>query len=398
MRRLKMWPSAYRMLRAWVIVGALAAATVGVVSGPASPASAAKHHTKHHRQKSLSAHAGLAYAVKEVDSYSKNPPQFKKPGPAVVGAKSALRGKKVWFIPLLLSIPNFGVIGTGLSDALSNVGATVVKCTGKANATGVTDCIDQAIQEGAGGIVTDGYPVSLAPTAFSQAKQAHIPVVVMDEPSTNQSDAMAFVPSHETQQQALAAETIIAQSKGKAHVVIAEADDNTQSIAWVQQGAVPTFKKYCPRCHVTVMPFNSTTLQTQVPSLVSTTLLNHPGTDYILSEFDTYIPAIIQGIQAAHVSGIDITGTTGILSGLQRIASGSYETMDVGTNFNEFGWLGADQLIRMAAGAKPATYQIGLKVFSAKNVQKLQLTLSTQNNGAWYGSTGYETTLKKLWK
>jgi ribose transport system substrate-binding protein len=349
---------------------------------------------------SATASAGLAYANAQIAKYSVNPAPLTAPGPAVAGAKSALQGKTIYYIPLLSSIPNLAIIGQGLKAGDASLGASTTMCDGGANPTSVTNCINQAITAQAAAIVICGFPTEFAPAGLASAKAHHVPVLVMGEDSaTVGDDTLAYLPNKQTTLEALAADTIIAQSKGTANVLIAEADDNSQSISWIQNGAVPEFKKECPDCTVTVMQFDSTQLQTQVPSQVSSELLSHPGINYILSEFDTYIPAIISGAQSAHVTNVKITGTTGILSGLQRIASGQFETADVGTNFYQYGWLGTDQLARMVTGDGPVAHPFGIKIFTAQNVKGLSLTTADQNNGTWFGSSSeWQGILTGLWK
>ncbi|GAA5190226.1 hypothetical protein GCM10023322_44910 [Rugosimonospora acidiphila] len=347
----------------------------------------------------VSASSGVAYATAQIAKYSVDPAKLAAPGPAIKGARAALQGKKIYYIPLLQSIPNFNIIGQGFAAGAKALGASTTVCDGGANPTSVSNCINQAINTDAAAIVICGFPTSFAPTALASAKSHNVPVLVMGEEGGLGDDQMSYLPNQQTMQEALAADTIIKQSNGAAHVIIAEADDNSQSIGWVQNGAVPEFKKYCPKCDVTVMPFNSTKLQTDVPPQVSTELLQHPGTDYILSEFDTYIPAILQGVQSSHATGIKITGTTGILSGLQRMKAGQLETADVGSNFYEYGWLGTDQLARMMTKNPPTEHPMGIKVFTPDNIKGLNLTTQDQNDGSWFGSSAeWKTTLTQLWQ
>jgi ribose transport system substrate-binding protein len=390
----------HRRAAAFLVAG-LAAVALSACASSSSPASSpAGGGSAAAATSSATASPGLAYASKQIAQYSVNPAALTAPGAAVPGAGAALQGKTVYYIPLLSTIPNLAIIGQGLKAGDATLGASTTLCDGGANPTSVTNCINQAVTAQAAAIVLCGFPTQFAPAGIASAKAHHIPVLVMGEDSaTVGDDTLAYLPNKQTTLEALAADTIIAQSKGTANVLVAEADDNSQSIGWIQNGAVPEFKKECPGCTVTVMQFDSTQLQTQVPSQVSSELLSHPGINYVLSEFDTYIPAIISGAQSAHVTNLKITGTTGILSGLQRIASGQFETADVGTNFYQYGWLGTDQLARMVTGSAPVAHPFGIKIFTAQNVKGLPLTAADQNNGTWFGSSSeWQGVLTSLWK
>jgi ribose transport system substrate-binding protein len=193
------------------------------------------------------------------------------------------------------------------------------------------------------------------------------------------------------------ADWIIADSNGRAHVLIQELTDSPSTIQYIQQGAVPEFTKYCPQCHVTIAKVNIANTPL-IPSQTSSALLSHPDVNYVMPQFD----ALIQGAQA----GVQQSGfthkvkggsATGLLFALQLIRSHNFLAADVGQDFPYQGWAIADEIMRMMLKQPPVNEHTPQRLFTSANVSSLSLTPAAESSGEWYGSSAYQSMFTQLW-
>ncbi len=196
----------------------------------------------------------------------------------------------------------------------------------------------------------------------------------------------------------LAADWIIADSNGTANIVLPEITDSAASIGYVENGAIPEIHKHCPACKLTIFKTN-TAQMSKLPSLISTALVRDPHVDYVLSEFDSDVAAIIQGLQTVTAARhVKVASINGVLQNLQFIAQGNYQAEDTGDNGYQMGWANIDQVLRQMLGQPPLTDEhIGIRVFTKDNVAGLALTAEAANTGEWYGTGDFKSVYKKLW-
>ena len=110
---------------------------------------------------------------------------------------SALKGKTVYYIPLVAFIPGFVVTAATMKVALAKVGMNLQVCNGQGQPSAIASCVQQATGAGAAGIVTDAIPYGMAQNALDAAKAKGIPIIIADQipPSgTPNTDAVTYVP------------------------------------------------------------------------------------------------------------------------------------------------------------------------------------------------------------
>jgi ribose transport system substrate-binding protein len=97
---------------------------------------------------------------------------------ASISGLSSLKGKTVYYIPLVQSIPGFVVTAATMKTALAKVGVSLQVCNGNGVPSTVASCVQQAAGAGAAGIITDALPYGMAENAFNAAKVKGIPIII----------------------------------------------------------------------------------------------------------------------------------------------------------------------------------------------------------------------------
>ncbi len=339
------------------------------------------------------AKADLAKYTGPVSSY----PTIK----SISGGVSKLKGKNIWYIPIGSAVPILNGFGVGIQGAVTKLGAQFHACDGKFLPTTIAACINQAASQGADGVVTGYIDYALVPTAFDNLVSKHIPVLIAGEaPSGGKTDSpqLAFddtSPSINLLQR-LNNEAVIVDSNGKAKILFIGVTDSPQTLgaaAYSKQ----FYKDNCPGCTFTEIDYNTASLN-RVPSQVSSALISHPDTTYVISELDASAASALSGIQTAgYTNKVKLSGTNGGLDSLQRIKAGQVQFADAGTSPIYLGWQFADGIARMLVGQLPVN-GLGLaRIFTKDNVGGLTLTPEAYNSNAWYGSDDFQKTFTTAW-
>ena len=346
---------------------------------------------------------GLARAKAAVAQESQPTTNFQPPGPAI--NVHSLKGKSVWYVPISLAAPVFAISNATLKTALSKVGITEHSCSGDANPSTTSGCISQAVSQGAGAIITDAIPVALAANAFASAESHHIPVLVMNQlpPPAGApggvkgmgDDKLAYQPLQAPNTITAEAEWVIADSNGKANVLMEPFTDSPSTVEYDAR-AQAVFKRDCPNCKVAIQNIGLSEASL-VPSQTSSALLRNPNTQYVMPEFDALLQPVGQGVQqAGFAQKAKLVTSGGDLPALQQIKAGRL-AVDAGEDFPYIGWAEADEAMRMMLGKPIVTETPPLRLFTAVNVSLLDLTPAAQASGAWYGSQAFIPMFEHLW-
>jgi ribose transport system substrate-binding protein len=349
---------------------------------------------------------GVAAAQAKVAQLEQPTTSFPPPGPPLKNVRS-LAGRTVWYIPITQKVEFFQAVSGALKTALGKAGVHLRTCSGEANPSATAACVSQAVASQAGAIIVDAIPIVVAANAFASAQSAGIPILVTDQlppppglPGVVRgigTDKLAYAPLSTPQLLNGIADWIVADSKGHANVLVTELTDSPFTKVLIQQNALGEFRKYCPGCQTTISLGNIANPQL-IPSATSSSLLSHPGVNYLLTEFDALVQLTHAGAQqAGFAQKVKGGSTTGLLSALQLIRSHNFLAADVGEDYPYGGWAVADEVMRMMLHAPPVTENVPIRLFTSANVGSLQLTPSAQASGAWYGGSGYTTMFTKLW-
>jgi ribose transport system substrate-binding protein len=369
---------------------ALLAAACGSSSSTTSPSSS--------NSTTSAAAAGVAYAKAQLAKYGAVPAAVTPPGPPLKD-EASLKGKPVWFIPLGIDIPYFAAVTAGAEAAAKAAGVDMHVCDGNENPSTITTCMNQAVSSGAAGVIADGYTQGFVQPAVNNLAAHHIPLVDADHAQGGGNDTFAYLGNNSYLQSELAADWIIANSDGKADILVIENTEDPVTSSFILQGGIPQFTKHCPGCKFTVIKTTAEQLNL-LPAAVDTALVQHPGIDYAFPEFDEDVGATISGLQQSPVGKhIKISSATALLPDLQRIEDGSWQSADAGNNPAFVGWAGLDQLMRMMLKMQPIDNEwVPVRVFDSSNIGSVSLTTGAFQSGAWYGDSTYQQMFETLWR
>jgi ribose transport system substrate-binding protein len=316
---------------------------------------------------------------------------------ASVSGVSSLKGKTVYYVPLVQFIPGFVVTAATMKTALAKVGMNLQICNGQGQPSAIAACVQQATGAGAAGIVTDAVPYGMAQNALDAAKTKGIPIIIADQypPSGSENtDAVTYVPGVVDQPTQIAW-WIIDNSQGKANAILAQESDSPSSIAYVQN-SLSVYKQYCPDCTVTVKNITATT-NSQLASDTSANLLSNPNATYYYTEFEDSLDPTVQGIQQSNKTDISLSVAGGSVDGLGRLKSNSMVKAVVAVDQAYAGWALTDEILRMATKTTPADEPFPSRLFTAQNISSIQVTTAAQASGEWFGDTSYQNAFEKLW-
>src|ERR1700722_19280768 len=362
-------------------------------SSAAAPASSSSSATA---SAASSTSAGVAKAQQMVTQLEATTSTYPVPTASISGV-SALKGKTVYYIPLVSFIPGFVVTAATMKVALAKVGMNLQVCNGQGQPSAVAACVQQATGAGAAGIITDAIPYGMAQNALNAAKAKGIPIIITDQipPSgTTNSDSVTYVPGVVDQPSQIAW-WIIANSAGKANAILAQESDSPASIAYVQD-SLAIYQQYCPDCTVTVKSITATT-NSQLASDTSSNLLSNPNATYYYTEFEDSLDSTVQGIQQSNKTGVALSVAGGTVDGLGRLKSGSTVKAVVTVDQAYAGWALTDEILRLATKSAPVTETFPSRLFTSDNIASIEVTAAAQGSGAWFGDTSYQSDFEKLW-
>lgn len=188
------------------------------------------------------------------------------------------------------------------------------------------------------------------------------------------------------------ADWMIADSKGKANVVIYHDKEFPSNIAEIE-GLLPELKK-CKGC--TVQPiqyFTGTQVSTTLGPETVSYLRNHPNVNYLYVTYDpaatAQVPAIVNAGLAQQVKLVSILGDS---QNLHYIQNGLVQTADGAFDNEYMGWSIVDQSIRLLDHL-PLVHPIG------ENEPFVVLDKSNlRSSSTWTASFNYRSKFTKLWK
>jgi ribose transport system substrate-binding protein len=310
---------------------------------------------------------------------------------------TSLKGKTVYYIPLVQDIPGFVVTATTMKTALAKVGVSLQVCNGQAQPSAIASCVGQATAANAAGIILDSIPYGLAANSLNSAKSKGIPVIVADQytpAGTANSDTLAYVEGVADQPSQIAY-WMIANSAGKANAIIAEEADSPSSIQYVTN-SLAVYKQDCPSCTITVKKITAAT-QSLIASATSSALLADPSATYYYTEFEDSLQAAVQGIQTANKTSVQLSVAGGSVDGLGLLKGNSQVKAVVSVDQAYAGWALSDEILRMATKSAPVTETFPSRLFTKDNIGSIQVTAAAQSSGAWFGSDSYQGDFEKLW-
>lgn len=349
---------------------------------------------------------GTGYAAAQLAKFASEP-SFVAPGPAVDVAK--LKGKSIFVIPATSNDFDNGIEGQ-MKKIAGKYGIKYTEYNNQGSPAEWVSGMNAAISQKPDLIVLN---TALDPRQVSaqmkQAKAAGIPVLAThfydEEYSKSLGTACggtaalcsngltATVNAPFNAATRVEADQVIADSKGKGHVMVITASDAAPTAGMVA-AAKDEFSKHCSGCKVNVVDIPVSEWATKIQPQVQTALTSDPQLKYIMPLFDFGASFAASGINAGGKAGqVKIVSYNGTQNVLQLMAKGNTVLLDVGESLNWLGYAFMDQAFRVMAGQATVDEKTPIRAFTKTNVSVLG---SPPDITKGYG-TGYIDGYTKLW-
>jgi ribose transport system substrate-binding protein len=341
---------------------------------------------------------GVAQAKAWVVQYEK-PVSQGPPGPSFDA--SSLKGKKVWFVSLALSINYAQQVARGVNEAGKALGLKIKTFDGKFSPAEMSRGIQLAVQDKADAIIVHSLSPSVVAPAINGAHAAGAKIIAAEIqnpgpplPGTPKAVAAIAGHSYSIPTKTMASE-VVADSNGKANVLFLSVNDIGPGSKQGTTTFVSTMKNLCPSCKVQVI--DSPVAQwSGLTTRIASILRANPKINYVVPIFDGMAVYLVPGIRSAGASNrVKIVSGDATPSVLADIKSHTIVIGDVGQPNVWTGWAIIDQTARVLAGQKPLqNVGIPYRFFTATNVGGLDLKGDPTK---WYGYPNFRADYKKIW-
>lgn len=335
----------------------------------------------------------LAQAKSEITRFQ-GIPEFAPPGPAfdISGAK----GKKILNIPASSANPFLSSIDAGMQEVARTAGISWIQYENQGDPADWGRGVDQAVTQDADVIILNAPDANLLGPKLRRARKAGVKVVsahLYDEDMKlpKEVDAFAFAPFIKAAQ--LEANWTVADSAGKAHVLLVSSND--YDVSPVQRDAMlEVFKTRCPGCKTKVVDVPSNDWASKLQGTIQSALLADPGITHVIPFYDSMAQFVDAGLRSASngskVKVVTFNGTPSILKMLQ---DGKHVVMDVGEDPRWIGWQTMDQVMRVLTDQPIVRAENAMRIFDRSNVSEAG---TPPKLGQGYGDA-YVRGFKDLW-
>jgi ribose transport system substrate-binding protein len=322
------------------------------------------------------AELGAAQAV--IDEH-KQIPKFVPPGPPF-DAAGAARGKAVFEIPITSEVPFITAVEEGMRQAAEAVGAKLVVYPNQGDPSQWAQGIRTAIAQKADAITLFAQNPALLGPQIEQAEKAGIPVIVVrtsgeEEPCQTapggEPYGTACVPGPFEQAGRIEADWVIADSGGRANVLVITSNDARSTVPLLE-GLKGEFETRCPACEVRYVDVPIPDWSVRVQTEVQSALIRDPEIDYVIPIYDSMSQYVVPAIRASNATErVKISTFNGTPFVLEMLQDEDIVRMDVGENLAWVGWATMDQAFRLIAGVEPAgSANTPLRVFDDANIDE----------------------------
>ena len=152
-----------------------------------------------------------------------------------------------------------------------------------------------------------------------------------------------------------------------------------------------------PSCGIAETEFTTANLD-KLSTSISAALVSHPNTNAIIVPVDSFVPPVLQGIQAAKFAGkVKVHSSSSDLAGLQRVTDGQ-QASDLGTPVLFEGWKFANAMEQLMAGQQVEKgSEFVTRAFTKDNVGSLTLDAKTYLTDDWFGGGAYKQAFLSAW-
>lgn len=392
-------------LRAVVGVGAAAMMLVasscsnGSGGSAATPAAAG---TSGGSGQSSPAASGIVGEMTALIDQHRAQPRWADPGPAVDAHK--LAGKTIAIVSIDMRVPAISEIAQYAKEAADQVGMKVTVFDAKGTASLMQQGMQQAINNGADAIISNGLVIDLVAGQIKAAKDKGIPTIdVINTPPKEGvpgqgSNAAVFgnmAPDSTLTGQLIAA-AAITQTGGKATVGIINTSELTAASTEIT--AMKDTLGKCADCRIVAeQDVALSDWSTEITGVTSTMVRSHPEMNYVLTLYDAMGIFATSGVQTAGATGkVKIASVNGTAAALALVRKGDIYAADIAQSTEWAAWGAVDQAMRGMLKMAPADPVLPIRYVDTQMLKNVDTTSTATVTAALFGD-GFRTGYRKLW-
>lgn len=313
-------------------------------------------------------------------------------GPSQQIDMAANAGKEYW---LLLTLVNqfSGAVADGFEAAAEQAGVKAVVFDGKGTVNEWNKGLNQAVAQGADGIILWGIPPELVQEGLTAAVDAGIPVIdsvngSVDDPL--QPGILAHVDVNAYQWGDALASWMLVESDCNANVGVVwpPAFGGLDKIA---NQVRDTLAERCPECKFVSAEMDVANLATSLPEQTRTMLTANPDLNFFTPLFDSAVTFAAPVV--SEFPGVQIGSHDGVPSSLDMVRAGGPQTMDMTYPPNEYlGWALMSIIAGLSQGLEvdQALLQIPERMVTTE-------TIPATNEEIWPAYADYAPVFLEAW-
>jgi ribose transport system substrate-binding protein len=318
-------------------------------------------------------------------------PAFQSPGAAINAA--SLTGKTVWIIVNSLEDPFNAGMATAAASALQRAGIKTKVLDGQGSENTWAQLMEEAAAQKPAAVIGSGISTSLMKGPEADLGKAGVPFIeAVSSPKSLPAypGVDGYVDLNYILDGQLQAAYVIANSCGKASVLLFNDTEYPDTVGAVVQGGSAYYKQNCPGCTVYTQVVQIATLPTTVPSDVATIIHAHPAIQWVQGNFDYLSGFAVQGINQAGFSNVSVVSGDGVNAQLDEVRQGNHMKIDVGASPVWVGWSAADLIMRIMLGQKTPYEVVPQRAFTKANIP-------ATDTATGLVSTNFESDYLQLW-
>ena len=305
-------------------------------------------------------------------------------------------GKKLAYVACSESSDYCHGLGVAMSQAAKELGWQLTVIDGKGTPVGWISAFNQAIALKVDGIITtaDGQSIK---EPLAEAGRRNIPVVgIHTAPMPGPNKELGLFTSIQQDPNEIGkaqADWIIADSNGKANVVIATHDE--YAIAELKMRALQKRLKDCEGCKVLdyVNSPHSEAPQRQ-PQMVMSWVQKYGTPLYVVAAADYTLDFQVPPLRASGIDSgsVKLIGSDGQISAYERIRAGQFQVVTVAEPVEMEGYLAIDEMNRALNKAEPSMFVVPPYLVTKENIDREGGEKNTFNP-----SNDYRGQFLKMW-
>jgi ribose transport system substrate-binding protein len=325
-------------------------------------------------------------------------PAFVPPAPAI--DISSARGKKIFYLPLLMGVPIVQTWWQGVQDAAKAAGLEARNFDPQGQTNLIVAGMDQAINNGFDCIIIDSIASESISAQLKRAKSKGIKIVVGNErndsaggpadPSVDAGVSLDYIGAAK-----LEADWVVSDSGGNGSVAVfilpnAPAHQDMVKAIRTEFAAVGSGMKL-----VSVQQVAAADWSTRLPTLTGALLARYPDLNYIIPVVDAMslniVPTLRQRGKVGKVKIASYNGTAGVE---ELVKSGAVGADIAGANIQE-SWAYVDQALRLLTGNPPVKAVIPNRLIDKTNINSIDINEANQLH--WFNISEAISGYKQLW-